>query len=296
MSLIFLGVVAGVVLPLQTLVNTRLRASTGTPSSASLISFAVGTACLAVIALASAGGLPDISAAFSAPAWIWAGGVFGVVALTGNILLFPRLGAVETVVLPIAGQIITGLIIDHFGLFSSPHNELTVLRLVGGLIVLGGVIMAVRQHAPAAPDARRTLFWWRCAGLVFGALTASQSAINGKLGSLVGVSVAALISFTVGTAALIVLNIALRWRPRLETIDGNNPWWMWLGGAFGATFIFSNAFLVPHIGTGLTVVTTLVGMMAGSIAIDRIKGLNPRPLQLFGLVVLLAGVALIRLS
>ena len=53
---ILLGIIAGLVLPVQTLVNTRLRASTGTPFSSSLISFAVGTLTLFVIATAVTGG------------------------------------------------------------------------------------------------------------------------------------------------------------------------------------------------------------------------------------------------
>ncbi len=53
---ILLGIFAGLVLPVQTLVNTRLRASTGTPFSSSLISFAVGTMTLLVIATAVTGG------------------------------------------------------------------------------------------------------------------------------------------------------------------------------------------------------------------------------------------------
>ena len=68
---ILLGIFAGLVLPVQTLVNTRLRASTGTPFSSSLISFAVGTMTLLVIATAVTGGEFGISRAFGEPLWIW---------------------------------------------------------------------------------------------------------------------------------------------------------------------------------------------------------------------------------
>ena len=81
---ILLGIIAGLVLPIQTLVNTRLRASTGTPFSSSLISFAVGTVTLLIIATAVTGGDFGISRAFGEPLWIWLGGLLGVVALTGK--------------------------------------------------------------------------------------------------------------------------------------------------------------------------------------------------------------------
>lgn len=144
---ILLGILAGLVLPIQTLVNTRLRASTGTPFSSSMISFAVGTITLLIVATAVTGGDYGITQAFDEPLWIWFGGLLGVVALTGNILLFPHLGAVQTVALPIAGQVIMGLIVDHFGLFESPQSSLTVVRAIGAIIVLTGVVAVVATPA-----------------------------------------------------------------------------------------------------------------------------------------------------
>ena len=71
---ILLGILAGLVLPIQTLVNTRLRASTGTPFSSSMISFAVGTVTLLIVATAITGGDYGIAQAFDEPLWIWFGG------------------------------------------------------------------------------------------------------------------------------------------------------------------------------------------------------------------------------
>lgn len=296
---ILIGIIAGLVLPVQTLVNTRLRAATGTPFSSSLISFAVGTVTLLVIATAVTGGKFGISQALGEPLWIWFGGLLGVVALTGNILLFPHLGAVQTVVLPIAGQIMMGVVIDHFGFFDSPASSLTIVRAVGALVTLGGVIAIVA--GPGAPtkrdDSTMALWLWRLAGFIFGCFTASQSAINGHLGQITGSPVsAAMVSFTIGVSALIVLNIILRWRPRIERPDGEaNPWWMWVGGVLGALFVLGNSALVPQIGTGLTVVATLLGSMLGSLLIDHMRGARVQLRQVVGIAVILIGVVLIRL-
>lgn len=65
---ILLGVAAGAVIPIQTVVNTRLSASTGTPFSSSMISFCVETLTLAVALIAVTGQLPNVSAAYDAPA------------------------------------------------------------------------------------------------------------------------------------------------------------------------------------------------------------------------------------
>ena len=294
-----MGILAGLVLPIQTLVNTRLRASTGTPFSSSMISFAVGTVTLLIVATAVAGGNYGIAQAFNEPLWIWFGGLLGVVALTGNILLFPHLGAVQTVVLPIAGQVIMGLIVDHFGLFESPQSSLTAVRAIGAIIVLIGVIavVATPSAATSSEDSATALWLWRLAGFIFGCFTASQSAINGHLGQVTGSPVsAALVSFAVGVTALVIVNIVLRWRPRIERPEGKpNPWWMWIGGVLGALFIFGNAALVPQIGTGLTVVAGLLGSMLGSLIIDRVSGAPIKSRQVLGIALLLTGVVLIRL-
>lgn len=299
---ILLGILAGLVLPIQTLVNTRLRASTGTPFSSSMISFAVGTVTLLIVATAVTGGDYGIAQAFDEPLWIWFGGLLGVVALTGNILLFPHLGAVQTVVLPIAGQVIMGLIVDivdHFGLFESPQSSLTVVRAIGAIIVLIGVIavVATPSAATSSEDSATALWLWRLAGFIFGCFTASQSAINGHLGQVTGSPVsAALVSFAVGVTALVIVNIVLRWHPRIERPEGKpNPWWMWIGGVLGALFIFGNAALVPQIGTGLTVVAGLLGSMLGSLIIDRVSGAPIKFRQVLGIALLLTGVVLIRL-
>ena len=296
---ILLGILAGLVLPIQTLVNTRLRASTGTPFSSSMISFAVGTVTLLIVATAVTGGNYGIAQAFNEPLWIWFGGLLGVVALTGNILLFPHLGAVQTVVLPIAGQVIMGLIVDHFGLFESPQSSLTAVRAIGAIIVLIGVIavVATPSAATSSEDSATALWLWRLAGFIFGCFTASQSAINGHLGQVTGSPVsAALVSFAVGVTALVIVNIVLRWRPRIERPEGKpNPWWMWIGGVLGALFIFGNAALVPQIGTGLTVVAGLLGSMLGSLIIDRVSGAPIKSRQVLGITLLLTGVVLIRL-
>ena len=294
-----MGILAGLVLPIQTLVNTRLRASTGTPFSSSMISFAVGTVTLLIVATAVTGGNYGIAQAFNEPLWIWFGGLLGVVALTGNILLFPHLGAVQTVVLPIAGQVIMGLIVDHFGLFESPQSSLTAVRAIGAIIVLIGVIavVATPSAATSSEDSATALWLWRLAGFIFGCFTASQSAINGHLGQVTGSPVsAALVSFAVGVTALVIVNVVLRWRPRIERPEGKpNPWWMWIGGVLGALFIFGNAALVPQIGTGLTVVAGLLGSMLGSLIIDRVSGAPIKSRQVLGIALLLTGVVLIRL-
>ncbi|WP_033614011.1 DMT family transporter, partial [Lactiplantibacillus fabifermentans] len=84
MLAVLIGLTIGIGLPIQTGINSRLRDSVGSPFVASLVSFTIGTLFLAVITL-----MRDHSLLFSAqlfttqPVWLWLGGLFGVIYLTG---------------------------------------------------------------------------------------------------------------------------------------------------------------------------------------------------------------------
>lgn len=307
-----LGVLIGLAMPIQTGVNSRLRRSVGSPFLASCISFLVGTVALLAAALIVDRGLPNLGEVAGQPAWIWAGGFLGVAVLTGNILLFPILGSVQTVVLPVTGQILMGILIDHFSWFNSPEAAISFGRVAGAvLLIVGacGVVGSFRKSAvssvPAPGGARRghcTLWLWRISAVILGMFSASQSAINGQLGVVLHSAIAAaLVSFACGAAALVVIVAVTRTPLRLERVDGQrNPWWMWIGGTLGAIFVFGNALLVPIIGTGLTVMSVLIGLMVGSLIIDHFGLLGAvrkrtTALQVLGMVLMVAGVGMIRL-
>ncbi|SER82522.1 transporter family-2 protein [Propionibacterium cyclohexanicum] len=306
MLALLIGIAAGVALPVQTSVNSRLRFRLGGAALlASLVSFAVGTAFLALLSGATGAGLGITAGQLSGtPWWAWSGGILGVIYLTGNLLLFPRLGAVETVILPVLGQVAMGLVIDTAGWFGSPHHPLGAVRLLGAALTLMGAVWAVGAGAHPRGDGRApgSQLVWRMAGILTGGLSAMQTAINGRLGVVLHSALhAALISFAVGTAALLLVVVVGRQWPRATTGRlGSGPWWMWLGGLLGALVVAGNAWLVPHLGTGLTVMVVLLGQMGGSILIDSLGLLGtPRrplsPARIAGLVTMVVGVVIIKL-
>ncbi len=305
MLAILFGVFTGALLPLQTSVNNRLRRSVGAPLMASFLSFLVGTGALLIVTWITSGHpYPSLALTSGQPWWVFTGGMLGVLVLTGNILLFPRVGSVQTVILPITGQIITGLAIDAFGLFGGPQLVLGWLRILGAMLVLGGALAVIGAfRRPAVPEAAIPGIWlWRLLGLAMGAAAATQISVNGRLGTVLGSAVeAALVSFTVGALTLLILLFLTRtpWRG-ISGAGESNPWWMWIGGLLGATIIFGTALLGPILGTGMTVVLMLLGMMTASLIIDTfgLLGAEKRRVtwvQLLGLAVIITGVMMIRI-
>lgn len=120
-----IGVLVGMLIPIQTSVNSRLSLYTKSPFYTSFISFSVGTICLIVLNIFIN---PDVFSLhfFSNQTfnYTWfVGGLLGVGYLTGNLLLLPKLGATLTVIATVAGQIIMGVIIDTFGLFGATIHD-----------------------------------------------------------------------------------------------------------------------------------------------------------------------------
>ena len=50
---------------------------------------------------------------------------------------------------------------------------------------------------------------------------------------------------------------------------GAVPWWGWLGGACGATYVTSVFVLIPEIGVAPTVALTVAGQQIASVFVDR---------------------------
>ena len=306
---ILLGFLAGIALPVQTGVNARLRARVGSPYNASLVSFLSAFVFLLFLNCAAGGGVAlPFGSMLREPAWIWTGGICGVIFLTGNILLLSRLGGVQTVVLPVMGQILMGLLIDGAGLFYSARSPITILRVIGACLVLAGVLIISLAKASApkcearSPKAAANLWMWRIFGAAAGMLSAVQTAVNGYLAKAVLSPVkASLMSFAVGIAFLAAICIFDRAKHgRNAEPHAHTPWWTWLGGVLGGIYILANIWLSGRAGTGMTVIILLTGAAAGGLAVDHFGmfGASKDPInakKLLGAALMTGGAVCIRL-
>jgi bacterial/archaeal transporter family-2 protein len=143
--LLLFAFVAGVCIPVQFGVNAQLRNVVGGPAVATAISFFVGTIAAVIVAvLILRESLPEISSISSAPWWVWIGGVLGALYVLASILLTPHLGAATTIGFIVAGQMAASILIDHFGLIRVPVHELSIPRLIGLALIIGGAALVQR--------------------------------------------------------------------------------------------------------------------------------------------------------
>ncbi|SFV30123.1 transporter family-2 protein [Devosia crocina] len=100
---------AGLLVILSRQVNGRLSLST-TPMISSFWNHIIGAVVLTVLGLALGNFIPADIATF--PWWIYLGGAIGVVFVASGSWLITRIGAVNSTLLVISGQMVSGVIFD----------------------------------------------------------------------------------------------------------------------------------------------------------------------------------------
>jgi bacterial/archaeal transporter family-2 protein len=138
-SYLVFALLAGAMLPIQFGINAQLAEWIGGSVRAAFVSFVVGATALLVAVLATARGWPD--RAGDAPWWVWTGGLLGAFYVLGSIVTAPKLGAATLVALILAGQALASLAVDHFGWVGFEEQPITLLKVVGVLLLAGGVAL-----------------------------------------------------------------------------------------------------------------------------------------------------------
>ena len=132
---------------------------------------------------------------------------------------------------------------------------------------------------------------------VAGGLIALQAPINAGLGKATGNLPAALVSFSIGTAALAAI-VVLSGKAGGLGGSFDVSWYYLLGGLLGAIYVFNALVAVSAIGAGGVAAATIFGQLTASVAIDRLGlfGLDEVPLspeRVLGVGLLLAGTILV---
>jgi transporter family-2 protein len=296
-------------MPFQTAANSRLRQVVGPAYVSTLVSFTVSTLALLLVSLvAGIPIMPTETMLAEAPWWSWFVGIVAVVTITIAIHLFKEIGQLQALIIPMFSQLIFSLLIDHFGWFGARVIPLGTNRIIGALLLIIGVTLVVvlprlkaKQQATAASSGSRQTFWQLMA-VLSGCLSASITGAYAQLASIVGNPVqATTVAFFVATMALLLFCTCIGKTQLVgKAFSREYPWWMWTGGLCSAIIVLGNAWLVGHVGVGVFSMSLLVGQLALSMLMEHFGWLGaPRKSitwpQIVGILLMLAGVALIRL-
>jgi len=140
---IAMAFLAGAFLPLQAGLNNKLAKTGGSPVHASMISFAVGVVALVIYILLTSQNV-SWKGIREAPAYAWAGGILGAFYVTVIVLAFPKIGPGLTFGLVVAGQLLISMLMEHFQVLGAQPQPVSIGRIVGMLLIIGGVLIMKR--------------------------------------------------------------------------------------------------------------------------------------------------------
>lgn len=141
---IVLAVIAGASIVLQQALNANLRFELNSAIWSGFMSYAVGLACMVLLAIAWRDPVPSAAVAARIPWWAWGGGIFGAVFIALAVILVPQLGAATFIALLVTGQMLASIAFDHYGVLGLTQRSIDAPRLVGVALLIAGVVLIRR--------------------------------------------------------------------------------------------------------------------------------------------------------
>ncbi len=268
-----MGMLAAVMVGALTAIQARINGNLGTRIEngivAGFISFSSGLIALIFITVLTKSGRAGAQRLFTGvrdrriPWYLLTGRLAGAFSVTTQGLTVGIIGVALFTVGIVAGQAVTGLIIDRIGYGPAGAVAVTIGRASGAALALASVGVALTGDL-----LQQTPWWILFMPFGVGVGIAYQQATNGRLGMLVGDPMTAtLMNFIAGTTVLTIAAII-----SVSIMGPTKPWptepWLYIGGVMGVVYIFVAAAVVHQIGVLLLGLASVVGQLATSVVTD----------------------------
>jgi transporter family-2 protein len=130
------GIAIGVQSPMASMITQRL----GIFESVFIVH--IGGAVIALIPMLILGS--KLSQWRSLPWYALGAGFFGLGVVAAISFMIPRVGVAPALIILLAGQLLMGAVLDHFGWLGLTQRPLDVPRVIGLMVVLAGVWLTVK--------------------------------------------------------------------------------------------------------------------------------------------------------
>lgn len=134
---LLIALVAGVSMAIQGSINTRLGKVVG-QWEAIFVVHVVGLVGVSFLLFALKMGHGNLGRIMKGPWYTPLGGIIGVLIVWGVMASIPKLGVAVATTSIIVGQVLTALLIDHFGFFGLRTTPFTWLKGLGLLLLAAG--------------------------------------------------------------------------------------------------------------------------------------------------------------
>jgi transporter family-2 protein len=198
--------------------------------------------------------------------WALPTGAIGGVFVTLQGFSVAMVGVATFTVGMVAGQTANSLVVDRIGLSPIGRTPISPRRVCAAAIAVVAVIVAGLGHLGGDTLPVAAILAAFLGGVIVAVQQALQGRVNIASGNPVGT---AWNTFLFGAAmAAILMVIGLIGFGTHVHAPSSGPWWMWLGGAFGVSFIVTASWSVPRYGVLLFALVTISGQLAAALLLD----------------------------
>jgi len=270
-SFLVLFVGGGFTVAVQSRANGELTHHVGNGVLAATWSFGTGflIACAFLLSPAVRAGLRNVRQALRDRTLIWwavPAGMLGSIFVASQSVTVALIGVAMFSVGIVAGQTINSLVVDHYGLSPIGRQHITGRRLLSAGITIAAVLIAVGNRLTAG-DSR---YWAVLLAVIAGAGVAVQQALTGRVSVAARQPISAMwINFVFGAALLVVMSlVGIAFCGVQLRAPTAGPWWMYIGGVLGVTFIITASWAVPRYGVLVFALCSIAGQLALGLVLD----------------------------
>lgn len=137
-SYLVLAVALGAAVSIYLPMISKTSQMMGSPFLGNIPFFGMALLASVLMAVLTGSRLSDLSKFATVPFWLFMAGVIGALAILGASFLVPRIGTGVLFVLIVAGQVVFGALVSHYGLFGVPEKPITLLKSLGIVFVIAG--------------------------------------------------------------------------------------------------------------------------------------------------------------
>ena len=131
----FISVFTGIILAIMISLNGQVGNIAGNYASSAIIHF-IGLIGIILVLIFTKSKIQNLK---GIPFYMFTGGLIGILTVLFTNASFMGLGVSLTVSLSLLGQLITSLVIDHFGYFNMPVVEFNKKKILGLVIIIAGI-------------------------------------------------------------------------------------------------------------------------------------------------------------
>lgn len=141
--LYLLTIFLGVILAVHLSMNGEVGASLKNPRMGNALFWCIGAVAALLIGLTGwqSAALENLK---TVNPILFTAGAIGACLVFAIAWLIPREGAGAVMIMLIAGQVLGGMVLSHFGWLGSPVQRISLTNLLGAAVMIAGVLLATR--------------------------------------------------------------------------------------------------------------------------------------------------------